>query len=231
MLCVRAEGSWSSSPVAARCSLTEVLESLDTSRIPNGRALQRDIQEEPRPKLLAVGPCADSNLAEGLHTPFSIPSPAASKGNRIIVLPGVDQCPLEAPACAGKAGDSWQTPGYDRAPAEAPSAGFVEVPMVTPNAAGGAAVLDCAARVKRNLRWRSRHKNIGERWWLEYDPPKANYISSCGRGPHGGHSINKADWPRQMLPIKYEKKWERRESNRFAFRKHGYELDVPKWGG
>lgn len=33
------------------------------------------------------------------------------------------------------------------------------------------------------------------------------------------------------VPIDYKKKWERRERLRYAFRKHGYELDVPKLGG
>ena len=50
-----------------------------------------------------------------------------------------------------------------------------------------------------------------EKWWLEYDPPKANYISGQGRGPFGGNSIVKQNWPRQMIPIDYKKKWERRE--------------------
>eukprot|EP00435_Cladocopium_sp_Y103_P061390 s21_g23.t1 len=118
-----------------------------------------------------------------------------------------------------------------------------------------------------------------------------------GRGPFGGNSIVKQNWPRQMIPIDYKKKWERREKlgetyhgscgsssqftfsillgfnhptpavltavcfmwpffltfyrhagisisvfhrgrltlalrkHRYAFRKHGYELDVPKLGG
>ena len=39
------------------------------------------------------------------------------------------------------------------------------------------------------------------------------------------------NWPRQMVPIKYKQRWERREKLRYAFRKHGYELDVPKLGG
>eukprot|EP00434_Breviolum_minutum_P023501 symbB.v1.2.020731.t1/scaffold1754.1/size102984/6 len=79
----------------------------------------------------------------------------------------------------------------------------------------------------------STSKTLGlqEKWWLEYDPPKANYISGQGRGPFGGNSINKQNWPRQMVPIEYKKKWEKREKLRFAFRKHGYELDVPKLGG
>ena len=46
---------------------------------------------------------------------------------------------------------------------------------------------------------------------MEYDPPKANYISGQGRGPFGGNSINKQNWPRQMVPIEYKKKWEKRE--------------------
>ncbi|CAJ1428845.1 unnamed protein product [Effrenium voratum] len=83
-------------------------------------------------------------------------------------------------------------------------------------------------------RYRKKHQKstqLEERWWLEYDPPKANYISGQGRGPHGGNSIPKQNWPRQMVPIEYKKKWEKRERLRYAFRKHGYELDVPKLGG
>ena len=58
-----------------------------------------------------------------------------------------------------------------------------------------------------------------EKWWLEYDPPKANYISGQGRGPFGGNSIVKQNWPRQMIPIDYKKKWERREKLGTAY--HG----------
>jgi len=88
------------------------------------------------------------------------------------------------------------------------------------------------ARLCVGVRRRARKsQGLFERWWLEYDPPKANYISGKGRGPFGGNSIRKADWPRQMVPIRFKKKWEQRESIRFAFRKHGFEHDVPKWGG
>eukprot|EP00933_Yihiella_yeosuensis_P046463 TRINITY_DN41990_c0_g1_i1.p1 TRINITY_DN41990_c0_g1~~TRINITY_DN41990_c0_g1_i1.p1 ORF type:complete len:198 (-),score=25.29 TRINITY_DN41990_c0_g1_i1:51-644(-) len=78
---------------------------------------------------------------------------------------------------------------------------------------------------------RRKSQGLEEKWWLEYDPPKSNYISGFGRGPHGGNSIGKKDWPRQMVPIRYKQNWQRREKLRYAFRKHGFELDVPKFGG
>lgn len=86
----------------------------------------------------------------------------------------------------------------------------------------------CVRWISRNRR---RPRRRFERWWLEYDPPKANYISGKGRGPHGGYSINKADWPKQMLPTNLKKHWEKREKLRYAFRKSGFEHTVPKWGG
>eukprot|EP00928_Gymnodinium_smaydae_P016395 TRINITY_DN16140_c0_g1_i1.p1 TRINITY_DN16140_c0_g1~~TRINITY_DN16140_c0_g1_i1.p1 ORF type:complete len:226 (+),score=38.77 TRINITY_DN16140_c0_g1_i1:77-754(+) len=78
---------------------------------------------------------------------------------------------------------------------------------------------------------RRKAQGLLERWWLEYDPQKNNYISGAGRGPHGGNSIIKADWDRMMIPIHYKKKLERRERTRYAFRKNGVPLDIPKWGG
>mmetsp|Transcript_16687 Transcript_16687/g.31579 ORF Transcript_16687/g.31579 Transcript_16687/m.31579 type:complete len:161 (+) Transcript_16687:78-560(+) len=78
---------------------------------------------------------------------------------------------------------------------------------------------------------RRKTQGLEEKWWLEYDPPKANYISGFGRGPFGGNSIPKKNWPRQMVPIELKKKWEKRERLRYAFRKHGFEVDVPKLGG
>ena len=85
------------------------------------------------------------------------------------------------------------------------------------------------------IRWRKpgrvKSTQLEEKWWLEYDPPKANYISGKGRGPFGGNSINKADWPRQVVPIRYKQRWEKRERLRHAFQKNGFDLDVPEWGG
>eukprot|EP00404_Azadinium_spinosum_P051696 CAMPEP_0180766994 /NCGR_PEP_ID=MMETSP1038_2-20121128/39785_1 /TAXON_ID=632150 /ORGANISM="Azadinium spinosum, Strain 3D9" /LENGTH=187 /DNA_ID=CAMNT_0022801529 /DNA_START=50 /DNA_END=610 /DNA_ORIENTATION=- len=104
-------------------------------------------------------------------------------------------------------------PSEESAPVEAP-----------PSASSGGAPLHCLRVARR----RRKSQGLEERWWLEYDPPKANYISGFGRGPHGGNSIPKADWPRQMIPIHYKKNWERRERLRYAFRKNGFELDVPK---
>eukprot|EP00931_Biecheleriopsis_adriatica_P081068 TRINITY_DN54420_c0_g1_i1.p1 TRINITY_DN54420_c0_g1~~TRINITY_DN54420_c0_g1_i1.p1 ORF type:complete len:216 (-),score=33.93 TRINITY_DN54420_c0_g1_i1:40-687(-) len=91
-----------------------------------------------------------------------------------------------------------------------------------------------AARTPMECRYaRRKRKSQGleEKWWLEFDPAKANYISGFGRGPHGGNSIPKKDWPRQMVPIQYKKHWEKRERLRYAFRKNGFEVDVPKFGG
>eukprot|EP00397_Hematodinium_sp_SG-2012_P041708 GEMP01045995.1.p1 GENE.GEMP01045995.1~~GEMP01045995.1.p1 ORF type:complete len:143 (+),score=27.30 GEMP01045995.1:97-525(+) len=70
-----------------------------------------------------------------------------------------------------------------------------------------------------------------ERWWLEYEPGKADYFGGQGRGALGGNSVRKHDWKTQMINICYKQKWNTREKYRHAFRKHGYELDVPKWGG
>jgi hypothetical protein len=84
------------------------------------------------------------------------------------------------------------------------------------------------------LRWGRKHgkyQGLEEKWWLEHDPPKGFFPSMYGRGPHGGASIIKQDWPRQMLPIKYKKNWMNRERLRYAFRKNGFEYDIPKWGG
>jgi len=78
---------------------------------------------------------------------------------------------------------------------------------------------------------RQRNIRLHERWWLEYDPPKNFYISGFGRGPHGGFSIKKQDWPRQMLPIRFRYNKMRRDAMRHSFRKQGFEYDTPKWGG
>jgi len=78
---------------------------------------------------------------------------------------------------------------------------------------------------------RRKSQGLEEKWWLEFDPPKNNYLGGQGRGPFGGNSITKSMWQRQMVPIRYNQRWERRERTRFAFRKNGFEVDVPKWGG
>ncbi|CAE7904313.1 ttc30a [Symbiodinium necroappetens] len=89
----------------------------------------------------------------------------------------------------------------------------------------------CPLQCARPPHKHRKTQGLEERWWLEYDPPKANYKSGFGRGPFGGNSIPKQNWPRQMVPIELKKKWEKRERLRYAFRKHGFELDVPKLGG
>mmetsp|Transcript_73640 Transcript_73640/g.186207 ORF Transcript_73640/g.186207 Transcript_73640/m.186207 type:complete len:239 (+) Transcript_73640:63-779(+) len=108
-------------------------------------------------------------------------------------------------------------------PPEAGSGGAAEAPA--PTSAG--APLECL----RHGRKRRNFQGLEEKWWLEYDPKKGNFISAYGRGPHGGNSIHKADWPRQMVPIRYKHHWEKRERLRYAFRKNGFEYDIPKWGG
>lgn len=70
-----------------------------------------------------------------------------------------------------------------------------------------------------------------ERWWLEYEPPKADYLGGQGRGAIAGNSVRKSDWDQQMIPICYKQKWNKREDMRYRFRKHGFNLDTPKWGG
>jgi hypothetical protein len=139
-------------------------------------------------------------------------------------LPGCNAPSLDLPATVegeltrdlpGAAPDVLDTPGDSN-----------KAQVETPPCASEVARLCVGA--KRRAR---KSQGLFERWWLEYDPPKANYISGKGRGPFGGNSIRKAEWPRQMIPIGYKKKWEQREKHRFAFRKHGFELDIPKWGG
>mmetsp|Transcript_81000 Transcript_81000/g.146209 ORF Transcript_81000/g.146209 Transcript_81000/m.146209 type:complete len:221 (-) Transcript_81000:38-700(-) len=102
----------------------------------------------------------------------------------------------------------------------------VELPFLPEGSSESKAPLEC-----RYSNGRRKSQGLEERWWLEYDPPKSNYISGFGRGAFGGNSIPKKDHPRQMVPIGFKKKWENRERLRFAFRKHGYEVDVPKLGG
>jgi len=92
---------------------------------------------------------------------------------------------------------------------------------------GGAVPLLCFKYAPK----RRKSQGLEEKWWLEFDPPKNNYLGGQGRGPFGGNSITKSMWQRQMVPIRYNQRWERRERNRFAFRKNGFEVDVPKYGG
>lgn len=111
-----------------------------------------------------------------------------------------------------------------------------ELPTATPDSpatgpdgpgAEGPAPLECHRMPKR----RRNSRGLEEKWWLEYDPPKGFFPSQFGKGPHGGSSIHKQDWPRQMVPIRYKENWMRRERQRHGFRKNGFEYDVPKWGG
>lgn len=100
--------------------------------------------------------------------------------------------------------------------------------MHLPAPGSSSAPMECITYRKKGRR---QSQGLEEKWWQEWDPPKSNFISAFGRGPHGGNSIAKQDWPQQMVPIQYRKRWERRERLRYAFRKNGFELDIPKWGG
>jgi len=124
---------------------------------------------------------------------------------------------------------SMDLPGDSSAPARLPPGSTVQEVLEGP--CSGQLAPDEILCIRFPVKRRQQSQHLQERWWQEYDPPKANYISGHGRGPHKGHSINKADWPRQMIPIKYKEKWEKREKLRYAFRKNGYEYDTPKWGG
>mmetsp|Transcript_133652 Transcript_133652/g.236574 ORF Transcript_133652/g.236574 Transcript_133652/m.236574 type:complete len:227 (+) Transcript_133652:71-751(+) len=153
---------------------------------------------------------------------------------REISLPGVSNAPHVAPQTGGASSLSLpglpthaELPGAeDKAPLVDAPAAVVPLDEPTGEMSHGHAPMECL-----NYRRPRKSQGLLERWWLEYDPPKANYISGKGRGPHGGHSIRKKDWPRQMMPINYKKNWRQREKMRFAFRKHGFEFDVPSWGG
>mmetsp|Transcript_66393 Transcript_66393/g.155615 ORF Transcript_66393/g.155615 Transcript_66393/m.155615 type:complete len:163 (+) Transcript_66393:63-551(+) len=119
---------------------------------------------------------------------------------------------------------------------EDPSAKILQTPIgdgvlnsISP--VGDAFVPLCPLQCARPPHKHRKTQGLEERWWLEFDPPKANYKSGFGRGPFGGNSIPKQNWPRQMVPIELKRKWEKRERLRYTFRKHGFELDVPKLGG
>eukprot|EP00930_Biecheleria_cincta_P002703 TRINITY_DN103697_c0_g1_i1.p1 TRINITY_DN103697_c0_g1~~TRINITY_DN103697_c0_g1_i1.p1 ORF type:complete len:186 (-),score=28.04 TRINITY_DN103697_c0_g1_i1:203-760(-) len=111
-----------------------------------------------------------------------------------------------------------------------PASSISEAPVEAPPLSHGSSQSSRSIECRYSNR-RRKSQGLEERWWLEFDPAKANYKSGFGRGPFGGNSIPKKDWPRQMFPINYKQNWEKRERLRFAFRKHGYEYDVPKLGG
>lgn len=162
------------------------------------------------------GPEREAILLPGLGFDLGLPSPGIIAP---AVAPGAaEQGPMAAPGAA-KAGDA--------AICGLPAPGEV-ANMELPSANPAAAPMECLTYRKAG---RKKSQGLEEKWWQEYDPQKANYISAFGRGPFGGNSIAKVDWPQQMLPIKFRKKWEKREKLRFAYRKNGFELDVPKWGG
>lgn len=154
-----------------------------------------------------------------LIVPLGQPTVPLQIGDEVVrtsdaVLPGTEQAAAVEPSPPAS------FPLQDGPPA-------MEAPRQDPPPGDRVAPLECYRYTNR----RRKSQGLLERWWLEYDPPKANYISAYGRGPFKGHSINKADWPRMMLPSNYRKKFQIREKNRHAFRKHGYEMDIPKWGG
>mmetsp|Transcript_45141 Transcript_45141/g.125198 ORF Transcript_45141/g.125198 Transcript_45141/m.125198 type:complete len:277 (-) Transcript_45141:69-899(-) len=147
-------------------------------------------------------------------------------------LPSPCPLPIVAPGTT--------SPALGPGPADEPSprlgpppdaADAVGAPAAVPILAPGGPCASVPIECLRFTRRRRKSQGLQERWWLEFDPPKANYISSYGRGPHEGHSINKADWPRQMEPVHYKKNFRKRERMRYSFRKNGFELDIPKWGG
>ena len=69
-----------------------------------------------------------------------------------------------------------------------------------------------------------------ERWWTEYVPDKGNLQGGQGRAPTE-QSIRKKDWSTQMVPTNWRTRWTKQERLRYSFRKHGFELNYPKWGG
>jgi len=102
-----------------------------------------------------------------------------------------------------------------------PSSGSIHTPkqITTPSISG------CRLYTKGKASGRK------EKWWLEYQPKKADYFGNYGRGPKKGNSLVKTMWDQQMININFKNKWHSRESIRYAFRKNGFEYDTPKWGG
>jgi len=173
---------------------------------------------------LLVGRCVFSKQEFSL--PLSI-WPTSAAPPRAAILPGNLDIPISLPAvCSIERIMPGVVPGVSSSVDHESETPYLEAP--TCGDMSTKIPLVCGPGARRRAR---KSQGLFERWWLEYDPLKANYISGKGRGPHGGNSIRKADWPRQMVPIQYKKTWEQREKTRYAFRKHGYEYDIPKWGG
>lgn len=189
-------------------------------------AIQGLLQDQEQP-LQRPATEAHSNGLLPKAIPLGLPAP----GSLQVALPGVLDAPtgrsatLELPAPLRPS--QQRVPGVWLPPGASPESS-APAPAAAPGGAAEISPLEC---IKYKKGGRVKSKGLEENWWLEYDPPRANFLGGFGRGPFGGNSITKFDWPRQMVPIKYKQRWERRERLRYAFRKHGYELDVPKWGG
>lgn len=157
------------------------------------------------------------NTIEQTVLPFVVRLPASVDDSAFlptIELPGLAKDPVKVPSTPSTPHTDVLLPGS--------ASQIIETPG---HAANG--TIMCIRYPRR----RRKNQGLFERWWLEHDPPRNNYISGKGRGPHKGHSINKKDWPRQMPPILEKKRWKQLERNRYAFRKHGYDYDIPTWGG
>eukprot|EP00929_Paragymnodinium_shiwhaense_P091252 TRINITY_DN51274_c0_g1_i1.p1 TRINITY_DN51274_c0_g1~~TRINITY_DN51274_c0_g1_i1.p1 ORF type:complete len:254 (-),score=38.86 TRINITY_DN51274_c0_g1_i1:42-803(-) len=208
----RAEGShdWMSAP-AARLAAS-------TATGPRGRwaeSVRLPVVIEESGPLSASGPAnAPADAPPSRIEDVILPGTAAQSrqlpsGMAVTLVP---ECP---PAQDGS-DRSFELPGLD-----------TEAPQEAPDGSSTGPLL-CIRYTKRGQK---QSQGLMERWWLEYDPPKANYLGGQGRGPFSGNSILKKDWPRQMIPTHYKKRLEKRERLRYAFRKHGVSLDIPKWGG
>eukprot|EP00927_Polykrikos_kofoidii_P009345 TRINITY_DN13891_c0_g1_i1.p1 TRINITY_DN13891_c0_g1~~TRINITY_DN13891_c0_g1_i1.p1 ORF type:complete len:281 (+),score=28.02 TRINITY_DN13891_c0_g1_i1:71-844(+) len=237
--CVTRGRSWSAAPFStATSSMLQQggLEELPSLSISSWDDFQRGLSSVPRPLVASVstsmGPTpllpvtVDERGLSSIPCIIVPPSPASEQTPKEILVPGPS--PFSDGIVFGEQ-RRMGCPASGSCSYEAPAASNNEASVDIPcDGRDSIAPLECIKFTKRG-----RHKSQGkeEKWWLEYDPPKQNYLSGFGRGPHFGNSINKQDWPIKMLPVYYKKNWNKRERMRFAFRKNGVELDIPKWGG
>mmetsp|Transcript_30899 Transcript_30899/g.86273 ORF Transcript_30899/g.86273 Transcript_30899/m.86273 type:complete len:217 (-) Transcript_30899:78-728(-) len=190
------------------------------------------------PATALLGPAAPPLPLGWMPSGMGGRAPAAHAPSQALRLPfelptgRPDACLI--PELPGTAMDLPPAAVQERLAPEPEGVAAVELPPGAASAVGdlpGApAPMECIRYGLKKGRYKAA-TNLKEKWWLEYDPPKSFFISGYGRGPQGGHSIQKKDWPCQMPPIRYKQKWEKREQLRYAFRKNGFEYDIPKWGG